>query len=342
MRQHNKHSTSDVLARAMHPNDHFPTTVLLPESNCLSPEETSNILLEVIEKQFNNQYPVLLKRVLDSGGGADVIKINNFEELYVNYTRSSCQLFHIQEAIEDCEEHLRCMAIGPQILPMKQMLPKKFDRGKFLTENKFPTLENYIQGYESELVKIDLQNQDLYQRLGNYVKFNNSFHCWTYASFEALVKNDKIHPIDFANPHCDSRLYTLKVHFPWLICALLRWSSFCAVTGKNMGVDLAQQKILEVLNDTHISALEKYEYAKQFSEAFFEKELFTEFCAENWGDLDELMIEFYDRHWSEAIAYALKISYSPQQTHEYHQQKYQELMDKYFRPNAKEYLNFTV
>lgn len=139
MRQCNKHSTSDLLARAMHPDDHFPTTVLLPESNNLSSAEASKMLLEVIEEHFNNKYPVLLKRVFDSGGGADVVKVNSFEELYINYTRSSCPLFHIQEAIEDFEEHIRCMAIGPQILPMK------FQMDRSWAEGKFPTGETYIR-----------------------------------------------------------------------------------------------------------------------------------------------------------------------------------------------------
>lgn len=336
MRQYNKHSTSDVLARIMHPQDHLPTTLLLPESDYLSSEESSYMLLEVMDKHFSNRYPVFLKRVYDTGGGADVVKVKNFEELYINYRRSGCSLFHLQEAIEDFDEHIRCMAIGPQVLPMK------FHMDKSWIEQKFPTGETYIRGYEPELVTIDRQNKDLYQRLGNYVKFNNSYHRWTYASFEALIKNERIHPIDFANPHCDSRFYTLHAHFPWFICALLRWASFCAVTNKNMGVDLAQQKTLEVLNDPQLSALEKYEFCQQVSEAYFEPELFTEFCAENWSDLDLKMIEFYDSHWSEVIEYAIKIGYSPLQTHKHYQHKYRELMDKYFRPNAKEYLNFNI
>jgi len=336
MRHYNKHSTSDVLARAMHPDDHFPTTVLLPESNYLSSEEASNLLLEVIEKNFNNQYPVFLKRAYGSGGGADVIKVNNFEELYVNYTRSGWSVFHIQEAVDNFEEHIRCMAIGPQILPMK------FHMGKSLTHKGFPTGETYLEGYDPELIKIDKENQEIYQRLGNYVKFNNSYHRWTYASFEALLKNNQIHPIDFANPHCDSRFYTLHVHFPWLICALLRWATFCAVTSKNMGVDLSQQKILEVLNDSQRSAHEKYKFCQQISEAYLEQELFAEFCDQNWSDLDKQMIEFYDSHWTKVIEYALKIGYSPQQTYEYYQHKYQERMNTYFRANAKEYLNFNI
>ena len=336
MRHYNKHSTSDVLARVIHPDDHFPTTVLLPESTSFTAEEQSNLLTEVVETHFQNRYPLFLKRAYGSGGGADVIKVDNFEQLYINYTRSSWAVFHLQEAIDDFEEHIRCMAIGCQILPMK------FHMGDFLNRKGFPTAKEYLNSYEPELITIDRQNQELYQRLSNYVKFNNSYHRWSYASFEALIKNNQIHPIDFANPYCDSRFYTLHVHFPWLICALLRWSSFCAVTGKNLNTDMEQQVVLNVLNDPKVSSLEKYQFAKQTSDAYYDPELFTEFCAENWSDLDEKMIEFYDRHWHEVINYALEISYFPQQKKTHYQSEYQQLMDRYFRRDAKEYLNFNI
>ena len=336
MRHYNKHSTSDVLARAMHSEDHFPTTVLLPESNRLSPEQVNDLLLGVMETYFLKQYPVFLKRAYGSGGGADVIKVNNFEELYVNYSRSGWSVFHIQEAIENFDEHIRCMAIGPQILPMK------FHIGKSLTEKGFPTGEDYIKGYEPELLIINNGNRDLYKRLGHYVKFINSYHRWTYASFEALLKHNRIYPIDFANPHCDSRFYTLHVHFPWLICALLRWTTFCAVTGKKMGIDMEQQHVLETLNDPQHSALEKYTFCQQFSDDYFEYEVFAEFCDQNWSDLDKHMLEFYDQHWHEVIDNALRLSYFPRKKHEYYRRKYQDLMNQNFRPNANDYLNFNI
>ncbi len=325
MRHFNKHHTCDVLARAMHPDDHFPTTVLLPEFNPLAPEQSNDLLLEVIEKYFNNHYPVLLKRAYESGGGADVYKVNNFEELYAKYTRSGWPVFHIQEFVEDFENHIRCMAIGPQILPMN-----------------FRMNVSYLEGYNPEVITIDSNNRALYERLGNYVKFINSYHRWTYASFEAFLKKGKIYPIDFANPHCDSRFYTLHVHFPWLICALVRWMTFCVVTNKSMRVDMEQQSIMEVLNNPNKLAIEKYEFCKHRSEAYFEAEKFNEFCAENWSNLDEQMIEFYDEHWSGVIDYAIQMSYFPKQKHEYYAEEYQKLMTQYFRPNAKEYLNYNI
>lgn len=336
MRHYNKHSTSDVLARAMHPNDHFPTTVLLPESTHLNPEKRSDLLLEVMEKYFNNHYPVFLKRAYGSGGGADVFKVDNFEELYVTYTRSRWSIFHLQEAIENFEDHIRCMAIGPQILPMR------FHMGKSLTEKGFPTGDSYLQSYEPNLIVINNENRDIYQRLSNYVKFINFYHRWTYSSFEALIKDNKIHPIDFANPHCDSRFYTLHVHFPWLICALVRWTTFCAVTGKDTGIDMNQKQTLEILNNTSKTAIQKYKYCQHQSEIYFQGNKFTNFCEENWSDIDEKMINFYDFYWPQIIKDAIVISYFPQQMYQYYQTKYQNLMTQYFRPNAKEYLKFNI
>ena len=105
---------------------------------------------------------------------------------------------------------------------------------------------------------------------------------------------------------------------------------------------MEQQAVLNVLNDPKVSSVEKYQFAKQTSDTYYDPELFTEFCAENWSDLDEKMIEFYDRHWHEVINYALEISYFPQQKKTHYQSEYQQLMERYFRRDAKEYLNFNI
>jgi hypothetical protein len=373
-----KHCTYDLMARAIHPADHFPKTVLLPQfyaytsdqmkqemweyqqeliakhtQNGFDPSRSEtdwekvntslkramkhkekskrlredfyyhgNYLKETVEELFDNKFPLFLKKSF-GGGGSDVYKIDSLEELYQKYdTETNGRTFHLQEAVENYETFVRCMAIGPQILPMR-----------FVPEA--PLHEHY----SPEKLKLD---KDIYFRLHHYVKFINSYMRWTYNSFEALVKDNKISPIDFANACPDSNFTSLHVHFPWLINALIKWFSFCAVTEKDMRRDLEQKRYLSFLNDKNMSQEKKFELYSQISDEYFETDKFNQFCEENFADLDEKMIKFYDEHFEGIIATAIEFSDFPKSEHGRFYNEYKHLMDTTFRPNAKDYLTTVI
>ncbi|MEK7433166.1 MAG: hypothetical protein AABZ74_08550 [Cyanobacteriota bacterium] len=369
-----KHCTYDLMARAIHPADYFPKTALLPqfypyteyqlkqelwgyEQNLIS-ENTKNgfdprysktdwnkvnnslkkytrhkekskriredfyyggnYLKETMEQVFDNKFPIFIKKAF-GGGGSDVYKVESLQELYDVYdTKTNGRTFHLQEAIENYDTFVRCMAIGPQILPMR-----------FVPEA--PLHEHYSQ----EKLKL---NQDIYNRLSGYVKFINSYMRWNYNSFEALIKNDKISPIDFANACPDSNFTSLHVHFPWLICALTKWFAFCAVTKKDLRRDLEQDRYLKFLNDPKIDGAKKFEMYNEISDEYFEIADFEEFCYENFADIDEKMIEFYDKYFEDIIAIAIQDSDFPKEEHSRFYHEYKDAMDNIFRANADEYL----
>jgi len=374
---HDKHSTYDLLARCMHPKDRMPVTVLLPQYAPYSPDleeqemweyrqeliaqntrfgwdesrrstdwktvdekydravkmqpmakmvrehfyYMGNYLQEAVDEYFGGRFPIYLKKAR-GGGGSDVYKIKSMEELYQKYDRTGGQVFHLQEAIEDYDLFIRCMSIGPQILPMK-----------------FQPDEPQHQHYGTEKLEMD---RDIYHRLSNYSLFIDAYHRWTYNSFEAIIKHGQIFPIDYANACPDSNFTSLHVHFPWLICALVKWFAYCAVTEKDMRIDMEQNRYLDVINDPKKTPLQKFEHYCQLSEEYFEVDRFREFCEENFKHMEEKMIEFYDRYFDQVIDYSIEMSdFPPEEKGNFHKY-YLEMMTNIFRPNADRYLQTVI
>lgn len=373
-----KHATYDLMARAMHPKDRFPKTVLLPQFSPYTADQKKqefweykqkliaentklgfdpdrsetdwekvesqykrsldferkaqmvrehfyyggNYLDETIEQVFENKFPLYLKKAF-GGGGSDVYKIHNMGELYEKYDETGGRTFHLQEAIEDYDVFIRCMAIGPQVLPMEFQPDKPLH-----------------QHYGTNKLTID---KEIYGRLSSYVKFINAYHRWTYNSFECLVKNGQIHPIDFANACPDSNFTSLHVHFPWLICSLVKWFAFCAVTEKDLRIDLEQNRYLDVINDPEKSNEEKFEFYTRISDEYFEIEKFNAFVADNFADIEERMIEFYDAgYFKEIVEFAIEMSDFPPEEHGRFVAEYLSTMDTIWRPNATDYLKTVI
>jgi hypothetical protein len=370
---YNKHATYHLLALGMHPEDRFPKTVLLPTFGPLLDEHyaeerwrreqeaildhtrfgwdpgrrttdwdavakqmrlidvyvarartvrerwypAGDTLRRTMAEVFEDRYPVYLKRV-DGGGGRGVYRIDSLEALYAAYDRSSGYAVHLQEGVERYDVFARCLAVGPQ-----------------LAELRFEPDAPLHQRYSPERPQLD---GAVSARLQNYVKFIGAYHRWTLNSFEAPVKDGRLYPIDFANGMPDLELTSLHVHFPLVIVNLIRWLSYCAVTGRDLRLDLEQEAVLGVLEDPDVTALEKYAYCAAFAERYFQTGDFDAFCAQNFPRIEEQMVDFYDTGFRPFIAHAVQLSYIPEHEHGAFVDYYEDLMRRYFRRDPATYL----
>ncbi len=374
---YDKHSTYDLMARLILPEDHFPTTVLFPffepyakdqriqkywrteqmfvightqygwdpNRKVIDWEQVQekmteyekfekkrvevkklffpdyNYIDEALQEYFDNTFPVYLKKPFGAGD-SEVYKIHSLQELYKKCDDNSVSAFYLQEAVEDYDFIMRCLVVGPQALPMTYAVDKPSH-----------------QRYSPEKPKVD---HVMFKRLENYVLFINAYHHWMYNSSEILVKGAMMYPVDLANACPDSHFTSLHVHFPWLLNALVKWFTFCAVIEMNAPVDPERERYLSILNDEELSQQEKYDQVITISREYFQIDKFKEFCEENFKDLDDKMIAFYTNKGDDLIHYAISMADFPKEKHNFFFRHYKNMMEKYFRKNAKEYLTITL
>jgi hypothetical protein len=117
----------------------------------------------------------------------------------------------------------------------------------------------------------------------------NAFFRWEFNSCETLIRGEDAHPIDYANASPDVALTSLHYYFPWAMSALLRWSAFCVVTGREPRVDLDTRRYFEVGDREDLSYEEKLAAYRALADEYFEVDRYADFCASRLGHVDELV-----------------------------------------------------
>ncbi len=216
-------------------------------------------------------YPLFMKPY-DGGAWKGVSKIDNAQELKEAYEASGTNVMHLQRAVDDFDLFVRTIGIGPQVKIVKY-------------DPVAPLHERYR-------VDTDVVNADEAKHLINQGLTINSFFGWDFNSCESLRKDGVFYPIDFANACPDSQVTSLHYHFPWLVKALLRWSIFCAATGRKMRQTLDWEPFYEVQRQDLPLTDALAGYAKIANDRF-ETEKFEEFCHKHLAHLDEISWEFF-------------------------------------------------
>jgi hypothetical protein len=222
--------------------------------------------LEAIAEQLG--YPLFMKPY-DGGAWVGVSKINDKAELHAAYDASGERLMHLQQAVEGYDVFARSLSIGPETMVMK-FRPELPMHDRYAVEHGF--LDPAVG---QEVVTIS--------------KVVNAFFRWEFNSCESLVRGTEVYPIDYANACPDVALTSLHYYFPWAMTALVRWTVFCVVTGRRIGLDLDTSRYFEVADREDLSYEDKLVEYRRLADDYFETERYADFCASRLGHVDEMV-----------------------------------------------------
>lgn len=216
-------------------------------------------------------YPLFMKPY-DGGGWVGVSKIDDLEGLQKAYDESGKFVMHVQKGVHPYDWFVRCIGLGPQVKIVRY-------------DPSAPLHERYTEDLDFLPAKDVRELEDLTLTI-------NAFFGWDFNSCEALAKEGTWYPIDYANPCPDSQVTSLHFHFPWFVKAKIKWSLFCAATGRRMRQTLDWQPFYDVAA-LDLEPREKLARYGRIARERFEADRFEEFCATHLADLDEVAWEYF-------------------------------------------------
>ncbi len=205
-----------------------PPTTLVPYKN-----PVDNVRWAYTSEKYNREfdldrvaedlgYPLYMKP-FDGGAWRGVSRINDRGDLHRAYDESGEMLMHLQATV-DYEHFARALSIGPETMVM-DFRPDQPMHQRYAVNHGFLS-----ESAGRQTVAIS--------------RIVNAFFRWEFNSCEMLVVGDDVYPIDYANACPDVAVTSLHYYFPWAITALVRWSTYCVVTGRKADVDLQTQALL--------------------------------------------------------------------------------------------------
>jgi hypothetical protein len=227
-------------------------------------------------------YPLFMKPY-DGGAWVGVSKIRNGDELREAYEKSGTFVMHLQKAVDPFDLFVRAIGVGPQVHIVRY-------------DPAAPLHDRYQ-------VDFFFADGDEWSLLQDTCLMINAFFGWEFNSCEALRKEGTFYPIDFANACPDFQVTSLHYHFPEMVKNMIRWSLFCAATGRKMTPTLDWEPFFKVAAKDLPYRERLREYAK-IAHQRMETERFVEFCHEHLGHLNEVTWEFFGGDLARSIVRA--------------------------------------
>jgi hypothetical protein len=296
-----------------------PPTTLVPYKNPID-----NVRWAYTAEQYNRPfdleqiaeelgYPLYMKP-FDGGGWRGVSRINDKSDLNRSYDESGEMLMHLQATV-DYEHFARALSIGPETMVM-DFRPDQ------------PMHNRYA-------VSHDFLSESAGRQTAAISRIVNAFFRWEFNSAEMLVTGDEVYPIDYANACPDVAVTSLHYYFPWAITALVRWSTFCVVTGRRSAVDLQTSRYFAIADDPDLSYDDKLDAYLALADEYLESDRYWEWCAKHLPHLEEQVHDWvtsddFDRLLRDTVA----ATYPPHE-HEQFMDHFRGLIGLWVTDNAR-------
>lgn len=292
-----KHSAYCALMRL---GMHVPETVLVPYKNPLdnvrwaytSGRYNAAFDLDAVARDVG--YPMFMKP-FDGGAWRGVSMVRDEAELHRSYDESGEMLMHLQAAVDGFEVFARALTIGPETMVMN-----------FRPDE--PMHERYAVSHDFLSPAVGAETRTIAQTV-------NAFFRWEFNSCEMLVKDGVVYPIDYANACPDVAITSLHYYFPWAMKSLLKWSVYCAVSGRRARTQVDTGPWFDVA-DTDASYDAKLADYQRLSDDYFEVERYREFVAQALPHVDEMVLEWVTSPSFDAILVDTVRSTYPPHEHE--------------------------
>jgi hypothetical protein len=296
-----------------------PPTTLVPYKNPID-----NVRWAYTAEQYNKPfdldqladelgYPLYMKP-FDGGGWRGVSRINDKADLHRSYDESGEMLMHLQATV-DYEHFARALSIGPETMVM-DFRPDQPMHNRYAVSHDFLSES---AGHQAAAIS----------------RIVNAFFRWEFNSAEMLVTGDEVYPIDYANACPDVAVTSLHYYFPWAIKALVRWSTYCVVTGRTSAVDLQTSRYFAIADDPDLSYDDKLDAYLGLADKYLESDKYWEWCAKHLPHLDEQVHDWvssddFDRLLRDTVA----ATYPPHE-HEQFFDHFRGLIDMWVTDNAR-------
>ena len=298
---------------------HVPPTTLVPYKN-----PVDNVRWVYTAERYNRSfdldklaeqlgYPLYMKP-FDGGGWRGVSRINGPDDLHRAYDESGEMLMHLQATV-DYEHFARALSIGPETMVM-DFRPDQPMHNRYAVSHDFLS-----DSAGSQTVAIS--------------RIVNAFFSWEFNSAEMLVRGDEVYPIDYANACPDVAVTSLHYYFPWAITALVRWSTYCVVTGRKSNVDLQTSRYFAIADDPDMTYDEKVTAYLALADQHFDSDRYWEWCAEHLGHLEERVYDWVGSDGFERILREAVVSTYPEHEHEQFLAHFRGLIQLWLDDNAR-------
>jgi hypothetical protein len=240
-------------------------------------------------------YPLYMKP-FDGGQWVGVTRVADERELHERYDASGERLMHLQRAVEPMDVFVRSLSIGPETMSMA------YDPGRPL-HDRYQVQHGFL-GEQTGFEVVTIS------------RLVNAFFRWEFNSCETIVRGGEVHPIDYANASPDVALTSLHYYFPWAIRALVRWSAYCAASGRQMRLFQDSRPYLEVGDDESLSYEEKLRRYRAIADEYFSADEYREFGETVLPHLDEATVELVESPEFDAMLVDAVRTTFPQHEHE--------------------------